>query len=82
MRWRVEKCDVLGWNPFIILAQGNDGKPVVTNLHGWLDPHEPFLVRLQILITLSTVCVGNHTLTITSAGDCDSVIVLVGLYCL
>ena len=63
----------------IISDQVNDGKPVVTNLHGWIDPHESFLFRLKILITLSTVFVGNNTLTITSAGDRDSVIVLVGL---
>ena len=79
----VEQCGIPGEcdHHGIISAQVNYGTPIVSNLHGRGDPHEPYLFRLQRLVTVGTVGVGKHTLTITSAGDRDSIIVLAGLYC-
>ena len=55
----------------IISAQANDGTPIVSNIHGRGDPYEPYIFRLQRLITVGTVGVGKKTLTFTSASDCD-----------
>ena len=72
-----DECDHHG----IISAQLDSNEPVKNNLHGRGDPHEPYDFKLQRLVKVGNASQAEHTLTIRSVGDPDSILVLTGLYC-